>query len=85
MFDPFASYALGVTGPAQRHYRVTPSDTEDLPVRPRALKCIAAGDVVVVDEGGVDETYPMLAGDELIFRAVRVKATGTTATVVAWY
>lgn len=70
--------------PASRHYVITPSDSEDLPVRPRALFVLADGNLVVRDELGVDITYPVTAGTLLTFRAVRILATGTTATVVGW-
>lgn len=73
-----------LNGPATRHYAITPNDGADLPVRPRALFVTVAGNVVIRDEEGVDVTYPVSVGDVLTFRAVRVLATGTTATVVGW-
>jgi hypothetical protein len=83
MSDPFAAHASGLDSPARRHFAITPADA-DLSVVPRALYCTAAGNVVVRDAGGVDVTYPMLAGDVLPFHAVQVRAA-TTATVVGWY
>jgi hypothetical protein len=82
--DNFGSQSTGLTSPGEAHRAVVPSDDDDLDPRPRCLKCIADGDVAVRDKNGVDITYPMLAGELLEFRAVRVLATGTTATVVAW-
>ena len=84
MTDNFAGFAAGLTSPGETHYVVSPSDTADLDPRPRALKCIASGNVAVRDGGGTDITYPVEVGDILEFRAVRVLATGTTAVVVAW-
>jgi len=85
MADPFSSHNPKLDSPASRHFTITPSDNTDLATRPRALKVTVGGNVVVRDEGGVDITYPVVAGEILPLRAVRVLATGTTATVVGWY
>jgi hypothetical protein len=82
--DNYIYKRTDLADPAVRHHAITPNDSADLAVRPRALYCTAAGDVVVRDQAGNDITYPMLAGQVLPFRAVRVLATGTTATVVGW-
>ncbi|MEO3415048.1 hypothetical protein AAFO92_10355 [Roseovarius sp. CAU 1744] len=84
MTDNFAGFAASLISPGEAHYVVSPSDTTDLDPRPRALKCIASGTVVVRDRTGTDVTYPIEAGEVLEFRATRVLATGTTAVVVAW-
>jgi hypothetical protein len=83
MADPFANYATSVSGPARRHFAISPADA-NLAIVPRALFCTVAGNVVIRDEGGTDVTYPMVAGDILPFHAVQVRAS-TTATVVGWY
>lgn len=83
MTDLFASHGADLTSPGFRHYTVTPANA-DLSPRPRALFVKADGDLVIRDEGGVDETYPVTAGMILPFRAVQVRS-GTTATVIAWY
>ena len=84
MTDNFAGFAASLTSPGEAHYLVSPSDTADLDPRPRALKCLAAGNVVVRDINGNDVTYPVEVGEVLEFRAIRVLATGTTAVVAAW-
>lgn len=84
MADNFAGFAASLTSPGELHYVVTPSDSSDLDPRPRALKCLTAGNVVIRDAAGIDVTYPVEVGEVIEFRAVRVLATGTTATVVAW-
>ncbi len=84
MTDNFSGFAPSLTSPGERHYALVPSDSDDLNPRPRALKCISAGVVVVRDIAGVDIAYPMETGDVLEFRANRILATGTTAVVVAW-
>lgn len=85
MSDPFANHESGLDSPFTRHYTITPSDSEDLPTRPRAIYCNGGGDAVLRDEGGVDVTYTMTVGQRIEGRFVRVMATGTTATLVAWY
>ncbi|WP_018184148.1 spike base protein, RCAP_Rcc01079 family [Kaistia granuli] len=84
MSDPFAGVASGLSGPATRHFAVTPSDTVDLAIRPRALVFQTDGAAVIRDEAGTDLTYARYAGDILPIRAVRVLLTGTTATLVGW-
>lgn len=86
MSDPFKSHSKGLTAPADQHFAITPNDSADLAVIPRAIRVGGSGDIVLRDKGGVDVTYPAVAGEVLIFRAVRVLATGTTATnLVGWY
>jgi len=85
MNDPFAGVASGASGPATRQFAVTPSDSDDLALRPRALVFQTDGAAVVRDEAGTDVTYSRYAGDVLPIRAVRVLATGTTATLVGWF
>jgi hypothetical protein len=84
MADPFQTFEPGLSDVASRHFAITPSDDADLPIRPRALICKVAGNVVIRDELGVDETYPVVVGQILPFRAVRILETDTTATVVGW-
>lgn len=84
MSDPFQKHARGLTAPADRHFPIIPSDSVDLSIRPRVLYCTAAGTVAVRDGQGQDVTYPLDAGQVLLFSPVRVLASGTTATVVGW-
>lgn len=88
MADEFAAHSSGLASPASKHAVITPSDSVDLPTRPRAIKCLAAGDVVIRDEAGTDVTYPVVAGEVLQIRAVRVLATNTTVAagkLIAWW
>lgn len=66
--------------PADRHFAITPSNTTDLAITPRAIFVGGAGNVVIRDIAGVDVTYTFPAGSVFSFRAVRILATGTTAT-----
>ena len=82
--DPYLNHAVGRDSPGMRHALITPSDTTDIPIRPRALYVLAAGNLAIRDGAGVDQVYPVQPG-LLPFSAVRILATGTTATVVGWW
>ena len=84
MADRFQGHSGGMSGPAEIHVAITPNDGADLPFRPRAIVALTAGNVSLVDSAGTAITYPVTAGQVLPFRAMRVRATGTTATVVGW-
>ena len=84
MTDPFSDFSKNLSSPADTHFAITPSDGTDLPVLRRALYCRAAGDVAVQDGDGLVLTYTVAAGEVLLFRATRVLATGTTATLYGW-
>lgn len=84
MIDLYATKSPGVAGPGVRHFAVTPSDSTNFTIPPRALYVLTAGHLSVWD-GETSLTYPVTAGQILPFRAVRVNSTGTTATCVGWY
>lgn len=77
--DPFNDNATGLESPASNALAVTPSDTDDLPVKPRALMVNVAGDVVLTMNGD-PVTLRLIEGAIYPFRASRIHATGTTAT-----
>lgn len=79
--DAFELHQTGLSSPPERHYAITPNDAEDLPRVPRVIYCEAAGTVVVRDKHGTELSYTLVQGQELVFRGVRIMATGTTATV----
>ncbi len=85
MSGPFKNYITNISSQATKHYTITPSDTLDLPVRPRAIYVNAAGDAVISD-GITTITYTgLIVGQVLTMRPTRILATGTTASLVAWY
>ena len=85
MIDRFATYSPSLEGPADYHFGIVPSDTQDLPIRPRAIRIGGEGIVVLRDKAGVDVSYAVVAGEALPVRCIRVLATGTTATnIVGW-
>ena len=59
---------------------VTPNDGVDLPNAARALRIAGAGTLRFVSLNGVLRNTSVAAGEETIFGAIRVHATGTTAT-----
>lgn len=85
MPDPFDTDYVNLTSPAVAHYVIAPSDGADLPVRPRALYINTGGTAVLQDADGTAISYTVTAGTILSLRPVRVRATGTTAQLVAWY
>jgi|GEM_PF-1409536 len=89
--DPFAGFQSGPIPLYKHHARIQPSDDEDLPVRPLAIRCLgtddeprglAGGYITVRDEDGTDFQYFLEYGEYLHLRAVRVLATGTDSHVV---
>lgn len=82
--DAYKDRAPALSDVAGVHFAIAPSNITDLAVRPRALYCTVAGNVVIRDQAGTDITYPVTVGQILPFRANRILATGTTATVVGW-
>ncbi len=81
--DPFKDYSDSLTSPIRSAQTVTPDDTNDLPVLPRALYIGGAGDVHLTTAGGQEVTFAAVpAGTILPVRAGRVWATGTAATSI---
>lgn len=80
MTDRFQSRAEEQTGPIRRGAAITPSDGVDLAAETRALYVGSAGDIALVLVSGDAITFAAVpAGTLLPVRAMRVKATGTTA------
>ena len=84
MADNFKTLSSGMTSPATRHFTITGDNSNDLAIRPRAIYCQTAGTIAITDEFGTSITYNVAAGQVLPVRAIRVLATGTTATMVGW-
>lgn len=82
--DPFEKFGRELDSPATKHFSIAPADGVDLPVRPRALRVTVSGNVSIRDADDVVITYAVSAGETLLFSAVGIEATGTTATVVGW-
>lgn len=84
MSDNFQTFQRSLSSPAERHYAITPADGADVVPRPRALYVQAGGNLALRDAAGTVLAYAVTPGQVLPFRAARVMATGTTATVYGW-
>ena len=82
--DYFESKQPGLDSPAFRHFAISPSNDNDLTIKPRALYVTVEGNLEMKDDKGTILIYPVTAGQILPFRPVRV-LSGTTATVIGWY
>lgn len=83
-YDPFASHQRSLTSPATRHFAITPADGVDLPLRPRVLRVLSTGSLVLRDAEDVILSYEVSAGDMLMISPKGVEASGTTAQVAGW-
>lgn len=75
----------GQVAPASSFAAVAPSDSTDLPTRPRFLIIGTAGNLTVIGTNGVQTTIPVPAG-VIAISPTRIYATGTTAAniVACW-
>lgn len=82
---PFRSSSIGSSGPAIQSIVVTPSNTADLPVAIRAVTINTPGTISWISWTGVTcATGPLPAGTYTM-AAMRIRATGTTATdITGW-
>lgn len=88
MPDAFGGTLDSVSAPATRGAAVVPHDANPLGDVPKALYVGGAGNLVVRGSGGGGDVAfrGVPAGTVLPFRALFVRATGTTATdIVALY
>lgn len=78
------SVAADLSSPASRGVAITPSDTTDLPVGVRAVWVGGAGaiSVILADDANPITLSAVPAGTLLPIMARRVRATGTTATLL---
>ena len=79
--DRFGSLADDADNPARQAFAVTPSDSAELPILPKALIVGGGGALVLrAVDSAVDVTVTVLAGQMLPIRAQFVRATGTSAS-----
>lgn len=64
-----------------RHFSITPHDSNDVSFAPCVVVAATAGDVAVEDIYGTAITYTLPAGGTVPVMVQKVLATGTTATV----
>lgn len=80
MTDFFEKHSTGLDSPGEEHFDITPSDTVDMEIRPRSIYIGVGGSLTLRSKKGVDVTYQPGDDSYILFKAVRVMATGTTAT-----
>lgn len=94
MTDIFQYNPELLTAPARNAYEVTPDDNADLDPVPRELYIGTGGNLSLTMQGYEDEMQPGATvtiqnvpdGSRVPYRAIRVRATGTTAAgIVAIY
>ena len=78
--DKFSDYPTTLVAPARDAQAVTPHDTNELPVLPRAIYVGQTGDVSARLAGGQSVVFANVqAGSVLPVRARGINQTGTTA------
>jgi len=83
MTERHSNRAASLTGPAGHGFAITPSDSIDLERPVRALYVGGAGALAVTFASGAEVVLSgIMGGTVLPIRAVRVRATGTTATAI---
>lgn len=85
--DKFSDYPTNLTAPARDAVIITPNDTIDLAVMPRAIYVGQSGNISVRFSAGQTVLFTNAqAGSFLPVRATGINATGTTATglVALW-
>jgi hypothetical protein len=85
--DPFTDFPTTLSTPARDAAAITPSDSVDLTVVPRAIYVGVTGSVAAVMAGGQTVMLQNVAAGSLLpIRVGRINATGTTASglVALW-
>ena len=79
--DKYESFGRNITEPPDDAFAITPSDSQNLSVIPRALFIGTGGDVAVETKAGNNATFKNVqAGSMLVVRVNKVLTTGTTAS-----
>lgn len=83
MADRFADHAPSLESPALHGFAVSPNDGTDLQEVTRAIYVGGSGSLTLVFPSSAEITFAGLAGGTVLpVRAMRIKATGTTATAI---
>jgi hypothetical protein len=78
MADSFKRRPVELDSPVRSFIGITPSDTLDIPQRPRALFIGTAGNLTCIGDNGVEVTFNLPTGWHPL-SPLRIKATGLTA------
>jgi hypothetical protein len=86
MSNAFGSYSTGLTAPVTTGFEIVPNDNADLAQATRQIRVTGqGGQMAVVWLSGVQTIEPVLAGETLDWRILRILATNTTATGLRGY
>lgn len=80
MPDSFDRRQVELHSPGREFAAITPNDSVDIPLRPRALWIGVAGNLSCIDSNGVTTTFSNLPVGWHPIGPVRIRATGTTAS-----
>ncbi len=83
----FIEEQVGLVDPADVHEFLvaTTAKVFDIKLRPRGVRVLTDGDVILIDKYGTSVTYPSLAGDVIPFRVKEIAVTTTTSDIVFWW
>lgn len=80
MPDQFARFPVELDSPGREFAAITPNNTTDIPIRPRALWVGVAGNINCIDQDGVTTLFSNMPVGWHPIGPVRILATGTTAS-----
>lgn len=83
--NPKAPSSISFLGVATDLVPITPSDSADLPVAARSIRCDptgASGTLRITTMAGELRNTPIAAGEVLLVAVKRVHSTGTAATLL---
>jgi len=72
----------GSTDVSQRHFEITPSDTDEIPQPCRRLYVPTGGDITLVDLAGTEITWTVPDNFYIDGAWAKVMATGTDVTTI---
>lgn len=82
--DKFHDFADSPALYSKEHILVVPDDDADLPFIPKAIYVNTSGTAAIIDHVGNEISYNLVAGSIPPIRPTRIKATGTTAELIAY-
>ena len=81
MADLYGTFTDTVGTPARRCFAITPHDSNEVAVLPKAIRAPSDGVITLrAVDSAVDVAHPVLAGEVISVRCAYIRATGTTVT-----
>jgi hypothetical protein len=83
MADPLSSLADSTMAPSRNMFLITPHATNEVDPVPKAIRADGAGTIALRAVGSAaDVTINVAAGEVIPVRALFIRATGTTVSVI---